>query len=81
MDLETTGIFTKQGNIQINFMWADVEEILETPDSIDFFMRQGGIIVARKRAFASEEEFKRFFGVANQYLEQSRSSANITSNN
>jgi hypothetical protein len=69
VELTDKGIWTKQQNTQIIHEWAIVEEIQETDDSIDFFMRNGTATVVRKRAFESEESKREFLDIARQYLQ------------
>lgn len=74
--LAPTGILTERQGTQVNFVWPNVEEIAETDDSIDFYMRNNsGIVVVRKRAFASAEEMRRFLALAAEYLAQPHSFA------
>lgn len=75
VELAPTGILTERRGTQINFAWPNVEEIKETDDSIDFFMRNGGLVVVRKRAFASTEELRRFLALAAEHRAQPRNFA------
>jgi len=73
VELTPAGILTEAQDTQINFAWSKVEEIAETDDSIDFFMRNGGIVVVRKRAFGSTDAIRQFLELATSYRAQPRS--------
>lgn len=70
VELKPDGVLTEGQGTQIIFAWPNVEEIAETDDSIDFYMRNGGIVVVRKRAFASTEEMRRFLALAAEFRAQ-----------
>ncbi|HEY0099974.1 MAG TPA: YcxB family protein [Pyrinomonadaceae bacterium] len=75
VELTPDGILTEGQGTQVNFVWPNVEEIAETDDSIDFFMRNGSLVVVRKRAFASAEEMRRFLALAAEYRARPRNFA------
>lgn len=76
LEFTETGIWTEQMGTQIKFEWANVEEITETEDSVDFYMRDGGGIFVKKKDFSSSEERQRFLDTIYQYLNKSRTSSN-----
>jgi hypothetical protein len=75
VELLPTGILTKhttkQTDSQVIHDWSTVEEVFVTDDSVDIFMKGGGVVV-RNRAFQSLEERQRFVQLARSYLESSR---------
>jgi uncharacterized membrane protein SirB2 len=73
VELTPDGFYSKQMNIQIFQKWEDVNEIVETPDSLDIFTNNNnsGVII-RKRAFNSKEEQNKFFNLAKDYLKLSK---------
>jgi hypothetical protein len=75
VELTPGGILTEGQGTKINFAWPNVEEIVETDDTIDFFMRNRGIVVVRKRAFSSAEEQRQFLALAAEYHAQPHSFA------
>lgn len=76
VELTETGIWTRQLSTQIIFEWANVEEVLENEDDIEFVMRDGGGVIVRKRAFTSVDEQRQFMEVTRSYLNASRTSSN-----
>ena len=72
VELTDTGLWTRQMNRQTTYEWQSVEEIVVTDDSVDFFTRNRGGVVVRKRAFKSLEEQGQFVELAKRYLELSR---------
>lgn len=63
----------KQMGVSTSHDWKNIDTIEERGDSIDFFLRKGrGIIVVRKRAFASEDHKNQFLTLSRQYLKASR---------
>lgn len=75
VELTPAAILTEGQGTQVNFAWTNVEEIAETDDSIDFFMRNGGLLAVRKYAFSSTEERRLFQALAAEYHAQPRSFA------
>lgn len=75
VELTREHILTEGQGTQVAFAWPNVEEIAETDDSIDFYMRHGGLVVMRKRAFGSTEEMRRFLALAAEYRAAPRSFA------
>jgi len=47
VELTTQGVQVKQMNRLVIYEWPGVAEIQETADSIDFFSRDGGVVVVR----------------------------------
>jgi hypothetical protein len=76
VELTESGIRTKQLSTQIIFEWANVEDVLENEDDIEFVMRDGGGVIVRKRAFTSTDEQQRFMEITRSYLNASRTSSN-----
>lgn len=70
--LSHQGIFCKQKTGMTNYDWPRVKEIHETPDSIDFIMHEVGIVVVRKRGFASEDAKRQFLEIATSLLHESK---------
>jgi|SRR5215213_3317226 len=76
MELTENGIWTRQLGTQIIFEWANVEDVVENEDDIEFVMRDGGGVIVRKRAFASTDEQRQFMEVTRSHLNASRTSSN-----
>jgi hypothetical protein len=76
LELREAGIWTNQLGVQSMVEWANIEEINLTEETIEFYMRGGGVTFVRKRAFSSTEEHQRFIDAARQYLTTSRTSSN-----
>jgi hypothetical protein len=76
MELTENGIWTRQLGTQIIFEWANVEDVVENEDDIEFVMRDGGGVIVRKRAFASTDEQRQFMEVTRSRLNASRTSSN-----
>lgn len=72
VEIRSEGVWLRQMNKQIIFEWPSVEAIEDTADSIDIFTRDGGGVVVRNRAFASEDERGQFIEVARSRLMESR---------
>jgi len=72
VELTPAGVWTRQMNRQTTHEWKSVAEIVVTEDSVDFFTREGGAVVVRKRAFKSPEEQGQFVELAKKYLQLSR---------
>jgi hypothetical protein len=64
VELRPEGVWVRQMNNQILYEWPSVEEVEETPDSVDIFNRNGSGLVVRNRAFSSAEERSRFIRLA-----------------
>jgi hypothetical protein len=67
VELTEEGLITRQRGTEVKYSWAILEEIKETPDSIDFFTRDGGAVVVRDRPFNDSADKGRFFELARQY--------------
>ena len=67
VELSPGGISTRWLAQRWDFEWASIETILETPDSVDFHTRFGGILVVRKRAFDSPGAMRQFVELAERY--------------
>ena len=76
MEITESGIRTSQLGTQMIFEWANVEEVKETKDTIQFYMRSGGGVFVRKRAFESTEDEQQFIKYTQRYLNISRTSSN-----
>ena len=76
LDLTESGIRTNQLGVDKTVEWANVEEINESEDAVEFYMRNGDATFVRKRAFASPEEQLEFIKTAERYLNNSRTSSN-----
>lgn len=72
VELTPVGVQVRQDNVQSTYEWESVEEVSETPDSVDIRARGGGVVVVRARAFENEAERRRFRELAEGYLELSR---------
>jgi hypothetical protein len=73
VEIRSEGIWVREMNKQIIHEWQSLEAIEETSDSIDIFTRDGGGVVVRNRAFASEGERRQFIEIARSRLTASRS--------
>ena len=67
VELTGEGLITCQRGAETKYSWVAIEEIKETPDSIDFFTHDGGAVVVRDRAFNAPADKRRFFELARQY--------------
>ncbi len=67
VELTTQGVQVKQMNRQVLYEWPGVAEIQETPDSIDIFTRDFGVVVVRNRAFETADDRSRFLAMAQSY--------------
>ncbi len=68
-------IWTKQNTTQLSFDWANVQEVLDSPDGIEFRMRDGGFVIVRSRGFPSQEAREQFKEVANARVDASSNRA------
>ena len=73
VEIRSEGIWVRQMNKQIIHEWPSLEAIEETSDSVDIFTRDGGGVIVRNRAFASEAERRQFIEIARSSLTASRS--------
>jgi hypothetical protein len=73
VEIRSEGVWLRQMNKQIIHEWQSLEAIEETADSVYIFTRDGGGVVIRDRAFASEGERRQFIEVARSGLMESRS--------
>ena len=73
VEIRSEGVWLRQMNKQIIHEWQSLEAIEETPDSVDIFTRDGGGVVIRNRAFASEGDRRQFIEVARSGVMESRS--------
>jgi hypothetical protein len=76
VELTESGIRTRQPGTQIIFEWANVEDVVENEDDIEFVMRDGGGLIVRKRAFTTTDEQQQFMEVTRSHLNASRTSSN-----
>jgi len=74
VELRPEGVWVRQGHHQVVHEWPSIEEISETPDSVDIFTRDKSGVVIRNRAFKSPEERLRFIELTRGALR----SANLT---
>ena len=72
VELTPVGVSVRQCNTQVTYEWEVVEEVKETPESIDIYTRHGGGVIVRARAFRDTAERRRFSEAAEGYLELSR---------
>lgn len=72
VELTEAGIWTKQKNTQITFEWANVASLEETSDSVDFIMRDGGIVVVRNKGFQSSDTRRQFLECGRKHIEDAR---------
>jgi hypothetical protein len=75
VELTPVGVCVRQCRIQITYEWEGVEEVVETPESLDIYTRNGGGVIVRARAFESPAERRRFRELAEGYVELSRAGA------
>jgi YcxB-like protein len=71
VELGEKGVAITGKNSQVVFPWEEVEEIVDTSDSVDIFTRNGSGIVVRNRAFLSPETRTQFIELAQRHLAQS----------
>ncbi|MGH9754519.1 MAG: YcxB family protein [Blastocatellia bacterium] len=76
VELTEEGVIARQRGTEVKHSWAILEEIKETPDSIDFFTCDGGAVVVRDRAFNAPADKRRFFELAMQYWDSARKYSN-----
>jgi hypothetical protein len=67
------GLWLRQMDTQIIYEWKSLEALEETADSIDIFSRDGGGVIVRNRAFASESDRAKFVELVRSSLAESRS--------
>src|SRR5262245_61420687 len=67
VELSEAGLITRQEGREVKHSWTTVEEIKETPDSIDFFTHDGNAVIVRDRAFAVPDDKRKFLTLARQY--------------
>ncbi|MFC1736147.1 YcxB family protein [Candidatus Hydrogenedentota bacterium] len=60
MELRDEEIWTKMESTQLLFDWKNVLEILDKPDAVEFYVKNGGFIIVRNRGFKSSEERSQF---------------------
>jgi len=72
VELSREGVSANQKTGKVILAWHQIDSIHETTDSIDILPRHGGIIVVRKRAFASNEMMQQFIQEAQSYLALAR---------
>lgn len=77
VELRPDGVWVRAMDRQTLFEWPSVEEIKETPDSVDIFTREGSGVVVRNRAFASPEERLRFIELARAGANSTHSAAPV----
>ncbi len=68
VEVRDSGVHTRSNGTQIIYPWDKVTEIEETDESVDLYTEVGGLLVVRKRAFASPEEQQKFVELANRYV-------------
>jgi len=73
VEIRPAGLWLRQMNKQTIHEWPSLEAVEETSDSVDLFTRDGGGVIVRNRAFASDEERSRFIALIKSHLIQSRS--------
>lgn len=73
VEIRSEGVWLHQMDMQIIYEWPSLEAIEETTDSVDIVTLDGGGVVVRNRAFASENERMKFIEVARSRLMESRS--------
>lgn len=66
VELTPAHIQVRQDNTQTVFDWKDVDEITVTEDSVDIFVRLGGVII-RNRAFESTNMRDEFIALARSF--------------
>src|SRR5262249_49861960 len=72
VELTEDGVITRQRGTEVKHSLATLEEIKETPDSIDFFTRDGGAVIVRDRAFNNSADKGRFIELARRYWSSAR---------
>ncbi|MBK8726739.1 MAG: YcxB family protein [Holophagaceae bacterium] len=73
IELRDSGVWTRTGDWQIEVAWAGVDEVEEDPSLIEFRMKDGGSVIARKRAFADPQQMDSFLRLARERVAGSRS--------
>lgn len=76
LEIDESGLCTRQLGVQSLYEWSNVEEIRQTENAVEFYLHGNGIIFVRKRAFNSEIEEDLFNNKAQHYLNYSRNSSN-----
>jgi hypothetical protein len=72
VELADKGVSVADQNSQHFFPWEEVEEIVDTANSVDIFAKLGGVVV-RNRAFSSPENRAEFKQLAQHHLALARS--------
>jgi len=70
IELRESGVWTRTGGTEIEFSWSNVSEIIEEPTVIEMRMKDGGLLVAQKRAFESKDEIAKFIGLAMEEMKR-----------
>lgn len=68
VELNESGVHTKQNGMEIIYAWENVKEIQESKDSVDIYAEKGGFVAVRKRAFNGPAEQQDFIELATKYL-------------
>lgn len=64
VEIDPDGVTTRQGGAEIRHPWAALKEIIETPDSLEFLWRTGGLLIIRDRAFPTPQSRSAFLQTA-----------------
>lgn len=68
VEITPAGLTTRQNDIETKRAWSVVEEIVDTPDGLEFRCRIGGMLVVRDRAFDAAEMRSAFLRRAKEFL-------------
>lgn len=70
VELRDDSIWTKQGSTQISFDWSNLDEMIDSSDGIEMYMRDGGFVFVRNKGFKSQEEREQFKEIVKRYSER-----------
>jgi hypothetical protein len=70
VEIRPEGIWIRQMNRQVTYEWTIVDTIDDSGDAVNIFIRDGGGVIVRDRAFASKAEKSRFVELARAGLKK-----------
>jgi hypothetical protein len=68
VELRDDCLWTRQDGTQLSYDWAQVDEIVNAEDGVEFFMRDGGFVFVRNKGFSTEKDREEFLNAASQCL-------------
>ena len=68
VELQASGITTRQSGVETKRPWSSVEKIVETQGDLEFVFRPSATLVVRSRAFETVTERTEFLRTAQAYM-------------